>query len=211
MSEHEWNADFEDKSDREQVLRGMKTPWPKTMVELNQFISSVINGTHTYGSVVEAMGIAAAATLNYMSSELGVSGFQASCADLVVLRRQRLLKGPFTLMKLEDIMYPQYNLHDKLDEFIGDCGKWISEEAKRRLESDGEHAHERVLTHWKRLAQCEGNYPLIALVLRGIDPFKGDVEPETTDCEVDSDNSPVLSIEDLGAPTVAPESNHSES
>lgn len=65
--------------------------------------------------------------------------------------------------------------------------------------SDGEHAHERVLTHWKRLAQCEGNYPLIALVLRGIDPFKGDVEPETTDCEVDSDNStPVLSIEDLG-------------
>lgn len=208
MSEHEWNADFEDKSDREQVLRGMKTPWPKTMVELNQFISSVIKGTHTYGSVVEAMGIAAAATLNYMSS---VSGFQASCADLVVLRRQRFLKGPFTLMKLEDIMYPQYNLHDNLDEFISDCGKWISEEAKRRLESDGEHAHERVLTHWKRLAQCDGNYPLIALVLRGIDPFKGDVEPETTDCEVDSDNSPVLSIEDLGAPTVAPESNHSES
>ncbi len=44
MSEHEWNADFEDKSDLEQVLRGMKTPWPKTMVELNQFISSVIKG-----------------------------------------------------------------------------------------------------------------------------------------------------------------------
>ena len=211
MSEHAWVADLNDDSDREQVLRERSTPWPKTLAELNNLIREVTSGTHTYGSVVEAMGIVAAATLNYMGSELGVSGFQASCADLVVLRRQRLLKGPFTLMNLEDIMYPQYNLHDKLDEFIGDCGKWISEEAKRRLESDGEHAHERVLTHWKRLAQCEGNYPLIALVLRGIDPFKGDVEPETTDCEVDSDNSPVLSIEDLGAPTVAPESNHSES
>lgn len=213
MAEHEWDADFEGKTDREQTLREMNTPWPKTMVELNQFISSVIKGTHSYGSVVEAMGIAAAATLNYMGSELGVSGFQASCADLVVLRRQRYLKGPFTLMKLEDIMYPQYNLHDKLDEFIGDCGEWISNEAKSRLEKDQHRAHERVIAHWQRLAKCEGNFPLISLVLRGIDPFREEEEPETTDCEVDPvearehDNE---DVEDAGAPSEAPESNHSE-
>lgn len=185
MSEHDWDPDFEDKSDREKILRETDTPWPRTLTELNNFISSVINGTHTYGSVVEAMGLAAAATLNYMGSELGVTGFQASCADLVTIRRQRGLKGPFTLMKLEDLMYPQYNLHDKLDEFIGECGEWISDEAKRRLEKDEHCAHEKVIAHWQKLAKCEGNFPLISKVLRGFDPFREEEEAEP--CEVESD------------------------
>ncbi len=233
MSEHEWDADLENKSDREQVLRERSTPWPKTLAELNNLIHEVTSGTHTYGSVVEAMGIVAAATLNYMGSELGVSGFQASCADLVTIRRQRLIKSPFTLVTLDNVLYPQYDLHDKLDEFISDCAEWISTEAQARLDKDA-HAHPNVIQHWERLAKCKGDGKLISKVLRGYNPFACEnLEPETTDCEVDDwdaafydraeseePSKPLggegewkdadLNEEALEPPTVAPESNHTE-
>lgn len=187
MSEHIWNADFENNSDREQVLRERATVWPKTLQELNNLIHEVTSGTHTYGSVVEAMGLVASATLNYMGSELGCSGFQASCADLVTLRRQRCIKSPYTILKLDDVLYPQHNPHDRLDEFIGDSAEWISNEAKSNLENK-QHAHPNVIAHWERLAKCNGVGELVIRVLNGEDPFKTIIdEPETTDCEIDND------------------------
>lgn len=237
MSEHEWDADLENKSDREQVLRERSTPWPKTLAELNNLIHEVTSGTHTYGSVVEAMGIVAAATLNYMGSELGVSGFQASCADLVTIRRQRLIKSPFTLINLDQVLYPQYDIHDKIDEFITDCAEWISTEAQKLLDNDSKYAHPAVIQHfqhWERLAKCKGDGSLVRKVLRGYNPFANEnQEPETTDCEADdwdaaffdrdeSDepSKPLggegewkdadLNEEALEPPTVAPESNHTE-
>lgn len=187
MSEHKWDADFDNKSDREQVLRERETPWPKTLAELNSLIHEMASGTHTYGSVVEAMGLVASAAMNYMDSELGTSGFQSSCADLVTIRRRRCLKGPYMLMKLEDVMYPQYDLHDKLDEFIRDSAEWISSEAKKNLEGRG--AHPDVIARWEKFAKCEGNGEYILKVLAGKDPFvDNELEfgDETTDFEADN-------------------------
>lgn len=231
MSEHAWVADLNDDSDREQVLRERSTPWPKTLAELNNLIREVTSGTHTYGSVVEAMGIVAAATLNYMGSELEVTGFQDSCADLVTIRRQRHIKSPFTLINLDQVLYPQYDIHDKIDEFITDCAEWISTEAQKRLDNDSNHAHPAVIQHWERLAKCKGDGSLVRKVLRGYNPFADEnQEPETTDCESDDwdaafydrnepsepanaeagAEAPAINVEALEPPTVAPESNHTE-
>ena len=87
------------------------------------------------------------------------------------------------------------------------------------MEKDEHGAHEKVIAHWQKLAKCEGNFPLISRVLRGFDPFREEDEPETTDCEVESTATEKadepddwdLAFHAPDSPTVAPESNHSES
>lgn len=177
MAEHTWTADLEGTSDRELVLREAKTEWPKTMEELNKFISETISGTHSYGSVVEAIGLIATAAMNYAGSELEVSGYQMSAADMVVLRRNRLIDSPFCILKLEEVFYPQYDIFTKLTGFVSDCGEWISKEAEKKLE-DKTQASPNVIKRWQELADCKGDGDAILHVI-GVE----DVETEQHECQ----------------------------
>jgi len=137
----------------EKEMREVKDPWPKELEELNEYIKSLVEREHDYGTCCYTMSLAAAATFNYMASQLGVSGFQASCADLDFLRRTRLMRGPFIILKLEDALYPQYDLSGELEEFLHseDNQKWLHDEAAKLLDH-AQGGHPNVISHWKRLA-----------------------------------------------------------
>lgn len=140
----------------ESEMRAMESPWPKSLEELHTIISDLTERPHDYGTCVYAMSIAAVAAMNYVSHKLGTTGFQSSCADLDILRRARLLKGPFMIVKLEDALYPQLDLGSKVQEFIDKSADWLREEAKKKLEETGEASVE-VMAHWMRLAGETGN------------------------------------------------------
>jgi hypothetical protein len=133
-------------------MREAKVPWPKTKEQLAEYIESLVNRNHDYGTCVYAMSMAAEAAFNYVAGKEGCTGFQASCADLDFVRRTRLLKGPFMLIKAEDMLYPQYNLFDKLSESIEKWKPWAKEEAIKNL-AEIDHAHPDVIAHWKRLSE----------------------------------------------------------
>jgi hypothetical protein len=137
----------------EAEMRAAKEQWPKTIEELTEYVESLVNREHDYGTCVYAMSLAATATFNYVAGKLGVTGFQASCADLDILRRTRSMKGPFIILKAEDMVYPQYDLQGKLREAMGEWQKWVAEQAKKQLaeHTDG-NVHPEVLEHWKKLA-----------------------------------------------------------
>jgi hypothetical protein len=135
----------------EDEMRSAETPWPKTPEDLQSYIDSLVNRQHDYGTCVYAMSLAALAACNYVASKLGTTGFQSSCADLDILRRNRSIKGPFIILKVEDALYPQYDLRRSLHEWLFKQAVWIQEEAQKKLaESPG--AHPDVVAHWKRLA-----------------------------------------------------------
>lgn len=136
-------------------MRAETAPWPKTLAELNEYITSLKEKPHDYGTCVYAMSLASVATFNHVASELGVTGFQASCADLDFLRRTRSLKGPFIILKAEDTLYPQYDLRQKLEEALEGWREWASKEAARLLAESSEHAHQSVKAHWEQLAAYE--------------------------------------------------------
>ena len=139
------------KSKTEEELRKEKAPWPKTIEELSEYITSLVERDHDYGTCVYAMSLAATAAFYHVSTKLGVTGFQASCADLDFLKRTRHLDGPFMIIKGEDMLYPQYNLQENLREAMESWKEWAAKEAKKNLEtSDG--AHPSVVAHWKELA-----------------------------------------------------------
>lgn len=135
----------------EDVLRDAKPPRCESVEDLTAYITSLVNGKHDYGTCAYAMALAAQAAFEYVARELGTTGFQASCADLSFLGKVRGLKGPFVLLKAEDALYPQHNLHRKLQEALDDWKPWLKEEAAKRL-ADRAGAHPDVIAHWEKLA-----------------------------------------------------------
>lgn len=91
----------------EMEMRDSQAPWPKTPQELTAYIATLVDRPHDYGTCVYAMSLAATAALNYVSGKLGVTGFQASCADLDILRRTRGLEFG-RIQDYANLIYPQY-------------------------------------------------------------------------------------------------------
>lgn len=133
-------------------MRDEAAPHPKTLDELNEYVRSLVEREHDYGTCVYAMSLAATAAFNYVASKLGVTGFQASCADLDVLRRTRHMDGPFIMLKAEDMLYPQYDVPGRLQEAMVSWQAWLSEQAALKLQNDVTDAHPDVVAHWRMLA-----------------------------------------------------------
>jgi len=132
-------------------MREYQVPTPESGDELASFIASVVNRDHDYGTSAYAMSLAATAAFNYVAKRLGVTGFQASCADMDVLRRTRNIKGPFLLIDGENALYPQYDLKGRLDEFLRDIQPWLAEQAEAKLKENS-GAVAGVVEHWQRLS-----------------------------------------------------------
>lgn len=135
----------------EAEMRATQEKWPYTMAQLTEYITSLVDRQHDYGTCVYAMSLAAAAAFYFVSRQLGVTGFQSSCADLDFLRRTRSLKGPFLLLKAEDALYPQSDLSEKLRDALKEWQPWLAEQARERLLKTPD-AHPDVLAHWQVLA-----------------------------------------------------------
>lgn len=135
----------------EKEMRESKVPTPHSGKELSEYIAGLVKQPHDYGTCVYAMSMAAVAAFNYVASELGVTGFQASCADMDILRRTRSLDGPFMLIKGEDALYPQYDLPARLAEATESWKPWLKEQAEKKLTGDLP-THPDVEAHWRKLA-----------------------------------------------------------
>lgn len=144
-------ASMTESAKTEAEMREAKSPWPYTKEQLVEYVESLVNRQHDYGTAAYAMSLAAVAAFNYVAHMLGTTGFQSSCADLDILRRTRHLDGPFMLIKAGDALYPQYDLPGKLAEAMGEWRPWLKEQAEKKL-AETEHAHPAVLAHWRTLA-----------------------------------------------------------
>ena len=147
----------------EQEMRDIEAPMPETAAELVEYIESLVERDHDYGTCCYAMSLAATAAFMHVAHKLGVTGFQAGCADLDVLRRTRRLDGPFIILKAEDMLYPQYDLQQRLREAMNEWGEWAAKEAQKKLEEHNGHAHPDVLARWERLAASAPNVKVSGL------------------------------------------------
>jgi hypothetical protein len=123
----------------EAELRDLAKPWPRTQDELHAYIESLVKRDHDYGTCVYAMSLSALAAFNYVAHKLGVTGFQASCADLDIVRRSRSIEGPFMLTKGQDMLFPQYDP--------------LGEVEKALKATDPSAVHPDVWAHWQALVK----------------------------------------------------------
>lgn len=154
----------------ESTMREMAAPKPKTIDELVAVIEGMGDeNDHDYGTCVYAVSVVATAAFNYMASRLGITGAQAQFADMDIIRRTRLMEGPFMLVDGDNHRYPQYDLRARLDEWITEkVEPWAAEKAAEDLAKLDEFrqteegkkmvaeglsvgAHPNVIAHWKHL------------------------------------------------------------
>ena len=137
----------------EKEMREEKVPWPKTLKELREYINGLVEREHDYGTCVYAMSMSAEAAFNYVAHKLGVTGFQASCAELDFLRRTRGLEWG-KLIDYNNLLYPQYCTTEhfpSIDNLMRDNREELSKRAKKLLD-ENKDACEDVKDHWKKLA-----------------------------------------------------------
>lgn len=142
----------------EQEMRDMKAPWPKTWDELRDFCEPMFaNENDDYGKAVYCMSLAATAMFNFAASKVGATGFQASCADLDILRRTRDMEHGFQIVDYERALYPQYldpsNAdYAALQAVFPQIAPRLIKAAKKNLAEAGEHTSPHVIAHWERIA-----------------------------------------------------------
>lgn len=136
----------------EQEMRDTEVPTVNTIGELSDYIESLVQRPHDYGTCVYAMSMAATAAFNYVARQLCVTGFQASCADMDVLRRTRRITGPFMILDGNKMLYPQYSIERDVREAMNSWASWAAEEARTLLAGRNENASPNVIRHWKKLA-----------------------------------------------------------
>lgn len=155
MSEHAI-ADAPLSEMNEQQLRDYKVPWPETMEELSAIITQLTDRQHDYGTCVYAMSIAATAAFYHVAKKLGVTGFQASCADMDILTRTRHMER-FRISDYANLLYPQYCDAEHFPgwrDLLGspELRPWLRERAQKLL-AERENAHPNVVAHWEMLSR----------------------------------------------------------
>lgn len=130
----------------------------KTFDELISFLQRVKDTCNTgYGTAPRAIAQAALATAWYLSSDFGITGFQASFVmwDFVLDWLYCSNECGLKMVNYDDMLYPQYAY--KFEKTISkDTFEALQKTAKKNLE---EHngAHPAVIAHWKSIV--DGNVP----------------------------------------------------
>lgn len=137
----------------EKEMRELNIIWPKTEDELLKEMRKILKESNDYGKAVYCMSICATMAFYYAAHIVGATGFQASCADMDILRRTRDMENGFRILNYADLLYPQHKnkFEISFDKMIIENIKIIGPIAKKQLE-DNIQAHENVIKHWQYIA-----------------------------------------------------------
>lgn len=139
----------------EAEMQAASVPTFDSLTELATYIDGLVERPHDYGTCVYAMSMAAVATFNYVARQLQVTGFQASCADMDIMRRIRNIKGAFRITDYETLLFPQYATRSHFPLYMDSLQyhkEWLQEQATAKLKQEGGMMHKDVRRHLEWLA-----------------------------------------------------------
>ncbi|QDP42983.1 hypothetical protein HWC53_gp106 [Bacillus phage vB_BmeM-Goe8] len=108
-----------------------KDYFPESMGDLVTFMEKARAHSTDYNTAAEALSSATVAFFNYFASELGVTGFQASAAQLQFIGTLRRMKA-FTIVNADNL---KWNTREEVlasaDKFLREC-----EEYNKKMEDE---------------------------------------------------------------------------
>lgn len=117
-------------------------------------MNKLLNQVHDYNTSAEALSKALKLTIDHVAGELGLTGFQAGWAVMQFMAEFRNVQTGGIFLNFDDLIYPQYDLHRKLDEAIEGCKDRIAAHARENLQKDI-LIHPDVAAHMERVANGE--------------------------------------------------------
>jgi hypothetical protein len=148
----EWKMVETAKSESEMSETSSK--YPQTMDQLSEYIDSLVNNEHNYGTCVYAMSLAAVAAFHFVAQKLNTTGFQQRTAARDLMKRTGAVSGPFLILHAENAIYPDFDFVKIVKQTLLQWRPWLRERAKYKLANTNLHLASRsVVAHWKRLAK----------------------------------------------------------
>ncbi len=132
----------------------------KSSQELVELIEEVKNDFNNgYGTAARSVGTVSACVANYLSSEMGLTGFQASCAmwDFIMAFMYSDNKCGMKMVNYDDMLYPQYEYKFCKNTISKSTWEALQKQAKENLEKDTYFASLRVIEHWQSIV--DGKVP----------------------------------------------------
>lgn len=137
----------------EQEMREFKELWPESEQELIDHIRELAKANNDYGKAAYVISLAAVATFRYMSHLCGITGFQASCADMDILRRNRHYEDGFRIIDYNNLLYPQYWTDEHFptrEQLLQENLPRLQKKAKELL-AQTSNASPNVKKHWETI------------------------------------------------------------
>lgn len=130
--------------------------WNTTLGNDDETVTEPIR-SRAYALAAEALVIAGKAAFDYVADVQGVTGWQGSWAALKLYGDLVGVKGPYKIFKLEDALYPQYDLQARLTKWLNEPEnqQWLAEQARELLARPDASYHPNVrarLTEWAAVA-----------------------------------------------------------
>ena len=153
IEDMENSREFEVKAQLEKERKDIKS-----FDDLVAFLQRVKDNCNTgYGTAPRAIAQAALATAWFLSSDFGITGFQAGCVMWDFIRDWQYSHNEcgMKIVDYDEMLYPQYDYHFEKT-IRRDTFETLQEAAKKRLE-ESEYAHPDVIKHWKSIV--DGNVP----------------------------------------------------
>ena len=148
------NREFEVKAQLENERKNIKS-----FDDLVSFLERVKDTCNTgYGTAPRAIAQAALATAWYLSTEFGITGFQAGCAMWDFIRDWNYSTNEcgMKIVDYDTMLYPQYAY--KFEKTISkDTFEALQKAAKKNIEKYNGNANSSVIAHWQSIV--DGNVP----------------------------------------------------
>jgi hypothetical protein len=133
-----------------------------TRAEMHAQLDRLLDDAAGYEGTANAARDAAVLVFNHCASELGLTGFQGSWAALQAYWTVMGYSGGGLVLKDEDLRYPQYDHHRRLDEHLADPAliRWLGDEAEALLAKPDRFAADPVVEHWRKLVAARDALPV---------------------------------------------------
>ena len=122
------------------------------------------NFNYDYGVAPRTIGEICARLANYLSNEMGLTGFQAGFVMWTFIESYMYPnnKCGMKILDYDDMLYPQYE--DKFKGSIIPKYTWgnIQKQAKEKIEKDSNFASPSVIRHWESISN--GNVPFNCII-----------------------------------------------
>ena len=128
-----------------------------TIEELSQYITDLVEyKNHDYNTSGYSITKSLLATEMLIAHLLGTTGAQHGYANVSYITETRSSKTGCAILNFDDLLYPQYNMLEKVEGWIKDHKKseYFITEVKNRIKEDDEgnfKAHPNVRDHWEKL------------------------------------------------------------
>lgn len=131
----------------------------KSTEDIFELIEEVkTNFNYNYGVAPRSIAAVCVALANYLSGEMGLTGFQAGfvMTDFMFGYQYNHNKCGIKILDYDDMLYPQHEQRfDKIiTPHVWEC---IQRSARKKLSEDKYHAHDKVIEHWQSIV--DGKVP----------------------------------------------------